>query len=107
MQDIGNLKLDVISRVLQLTDRFKLEQLFEYLSEKSDPVAPPPVAEPRKNIPGIGDPFVTRAAVIRSGVTKEQIFAEQNKKPLLREEYEELVGGMEWNHSSEELIAML
>jgi hypothetical protein len=96
MVDIVQLQIDIISRVTQMVDPVRLQQMYAIASAESD--------DP---LTSATDVFQKGEIHIRSGVSKEMVFPEQDKPVLLKEEYEDLIGDLEWQHTSEELLTFI
>ena len=96
----NDIKINIINIVSSIDDVNKLEEIYQGIEEvasKSDQE----ISLSEK--PKLSDAIVK----IREGVTYQQILTEQNYKPMSYEEFRELADQIEWEHSLDELLAVL
>lgn len=98
MEEIRQLQLNIINKVTELLDPVRLRRMYaiaissdEHYETKVAPI----------------DVFQEGETFIRYDVSKEDIFAEQDKPALFKVEHEALVQDLTWQHSSEELLTYL
>lgn len=90
-QTVSDIKIDLINLIVQLTDYELLNQLQETVKNK---------IQKKK----ISEPNLVK---LREGVTKEDLFTEQGNKRVNYAQIQQLVGGVEWEHSLDEMLAEL
>ena len=95
MKDIQEIKIKFIDLIVHMADEAQLRQLFHTAVEVSARSAPLP-PQPRHG-----------TIQLRKDVTKEHIFAEQGNKAPDWETHHAILGDLNWEHSSEELMGFL
>lgn len=96
----NDIKINIINIVSSIDDVNKLEEIYQGIEEVASK------SDQEINLsekPKLSDAIVE----IREGVTYQQILAEQNYKPMSYEEFRELADQIEWEHSLDELLAVL
>lgn len=96
-------KIKLMQWLLAFNDERTIDTLMQYASVESEQTAAyfaPELSEKP-------DPFKLKTVEIRSGATKDDLFAEQNKQPLRYEELNHIVGNVQWKHSLGEMLAAL
>ena len=98
MESINEIKLDLIKIITNMSDPLRLERIYqtiEHTERDSD-----------KQV-NLEDAFFQGQIKIRSGVSKSEIFEEQEKPALTFEEVQEIAGYEPCEESLEELLATL
>lgn len=96
----NDIKINIINIISNINDVNKLEKIYQGIEEVT--------SKPNQKNNLLKKPKLEDAIVeIREGVTYQQILAEQNYKPMSYEEFRELADQIEWEHSLDELLAVL
>lgn len=101
MTNIRDLKLNIIDVLMQTDDLQTLTNIYQTLikpTKKKEEVIKPLLQKVAKEIP---------TTEIRSGVSLEQIIAEQETTPITYAEISVMVEETEWDVSLEEMLAIL
>ena len=98
MPSINKIKLDLIKTITNISDPLLLERIYQTIEHTE--------WESDKQV-NLKDAFLQGQIIIRSGVSKSEIFEEQEKPALTFEKVQEIAGYEPCEESLEELLATL
>jgi len=98
MESISEIKLDLIKLITRITDVQQLNTIYQTIKSSEDRL---------KSMESTDDKFLSGQVEIRSGISKDQVFAEQGKQSMTFEEVQELMTDEPCEESLEELLATL
>ncbi len=98
MESISEIKLDLIKLITRITDVQQLNTIYQTIKSSEDQL---------KSMESTDDKFLSGQVEIRSGISKDQVFAEQGKQSMTFKEVQELMTDEPCEESLEELLATL
>jgi hypothetical protein len=98
MESISEIKLDLIKLITRITDAQQLNTIYQTIKSSEDQ---------QKSMESTDDKFLSGQVEIRSDISKDQVFEEQDKKSITFKEVQELMTDAPCEESLEELLATL
>jgi len=96
MITINDVRVNIVSKIFTINDLELLKSIGQHIDT---------VRSENHDIEIL--PYHTGLTQIRENLTADQIFEEQGNKSITYKEIEEITKDMEWEHSLEEMLAVL